>query len=610
MSRARPAIALAILSSLAALLAVPRLMDAHAVSVASQVLGTDDAFATSGLHLRENQIGGTSFRWTKRRTSFAFAGAGPGAVDLELTARGHRTDVTVVANGAILGVLPVGQSRFSSRVTLGVPDLTVETITDGFLDRERTLGTQFDALRVGPADGPSTRTRRVPARVWLCLGVLLAVSAFATAWAGLFLPLALMPPALLLAFVLPGGLWRSGWLFEAAAGLAVSTILTGVVARRAAGSVSGRSALALALLLALAVHGVLAPSPLVAQADVQMHGHKLGKTAKGDLFPTSRTDHRPPFEIPYGFSFYGFLRPWASTDVDNVAVVRRGAAFVSALSALALGAYLSRAAAPLAAATLLLWTFAPVNLRTMGFGNLSNVFAQAVFVLFLVAAGWMAAGRRRSVVLVLLAAVSATAHLSAFIVLLALAPVAFLLRVDRVGAAFRPLVGGAVLAGAYYAAFLPMVAAQIPRLLGERGGSGGVFDPWRLPAQILLGLGWPFLALLALAVSSASFRPLLPLGRSLALTGLVLAVAALVSPVEVRYLLALVPVLAVAAAAVFDPGDLGRFPGQSLVSIVPLPALRALSRPPVRALVGALLLVAAMLVGSRVLLEFIPLAGG
>lgn len=590
-------------------MAVPRLMDAHAVSVASQVLGTDDAFATSGLHLRENQIGGTSFRWTKRKTSFEFAGVGPGPIDLELTARGHRSDVTVVANGAILGVLPVGQSHFSARAALGVRDVTVETITDGFLDHGRTLGTQFDELRVSPVPGPASFARRAPPRIWLALGVLFALSLALHTYARLFLPVALLPPALLLAFVLPGGLWRSGWLLEATVGLAVSVILGALVARRSVGSGAGRSALAVGLFLAVAVHGVLPPSPVVAQADVQMHGHKLGKTAKGDFFPTSRTDHRPPFEIPYGFSFYGTLRPWASDDVANVAVARQGAAFFSALSALALGAFLSRVSAPLAAATLIVWTFAPVNIRTMGFGNLSNVFAQAVFVLFLVFAGWMGPSRRRTVVLVLLAAVSATAHLSAFIVLLALVPVAFLLRADRAGSAFRPLVGGVVLAGAYYALFLPMVAGQLPRLLAERGGSGGVFDPWRLPAQIVLGLGWPVLALLGLALLTSSFRPVLPLARSVALAALVLAFAALVSPVEVRFLLAVAPVLAVAASAPFDEGDLRSFPRQSLLSIVSVPVLRALSRPPVRLPVACLLLLAAVLRGIVVLLEFVPLAG-
>lgn len=609
MTQARSAIAFTILAASAAFLAVPRLVDGHAVSVASQVLGTDDAFATSGLHLRENQIGGTSFRWTKRKTSFEFAGAGPGPIDLELTARGHRSDVTVVANGAILGVLPVGQSHFSSRVALGVPDVTVETITDGFLDHERTLGTQFDELRVSPAPGASSLWRRVPPRMWLALCALLVLSLALHVWARLFLPLCLLPPALLLAIVLPGGLWRSGWLFEATGGLAVAVIVAAFVGGRSVGSWAGRSALAVALFLAIAVHGVLPPSPVVAQADVQMHGHKLGKTAKGDFFPTSRTDHRPPFEIPYGFSFYGTLRPFASDDVANVAVVRRGAAFFSALSAVALGVFLGGTSAPLAAAALILWTFAPVNIRTMGFGNLSNVFAQAVFVLFLVAAGAMTPSRRRTLVLVLLAAVSATAHLSAFIVVLSLVPVAFLLRSDRVSSAFRPLVGGVVLAGAYYALFLPMVAAQLPRLLAERGGSGGVFDPWRLPAQIVLGLGWPFLALLGLAVLTASFRPVLPLARSLALTGLLLAIAALVSPVEVRYLLAVVPVLAVAAAAVFDDGDFRSFPRQSLAAIVAIPALRALSRPFVRVSVGSLILVAAVLRGTSVLLEFVPLAG-
>ena len=161
-------------------------------------------------------------------------------------------------------------------------------------------------------------------------------------------------------------------------------------------------------------------------------------------------------------------------------------------------------------------------------------------------------GRGTFALLAFLAALSATAHLSSFIFLAALVLVAVIFTEDRRSRAFLPLLCGVALAAAYFATFLPMIGAQLPRLLEERGGSGGVFDPWRMPMQAVSGLGWPLLALLAIAVVFESLRSLLPLTRSQATAGILLAIAAIVSPVEVRYLLALMPILAMASASVIE----------------------------------------------------------
>ena len=153
-----------------------------------------------------------------------------------------------------------------------------------------------------------------------------------------------------------------------------------------------------------------------------------------------------------------------------------------------------------------------------------------------------------------------------------------------------------------------MILAQLPRLLGERGGSAGVFDPWRLPNQVLAGAGWPLLALIVLSILVGRLRPVLPLARSLALTGALLAVVALASPVEVRYLLALLPLLATFGSTVFDEGG-PDFPRQGLTAVVDLPSLRALGSEFVRLPLALILLVAAVVNGMIVLLEFVPLSG-
>lgn len=609
MSRFKTAVMVAILAGVAAILALPREVVRNPRSVASLATGTDDAFVMNGIEPRENQIGGGALRWLRPSARFRFDAVGPGPVDIELEVRSHRTEVNVVANGARVGSLAVGESRFASRLSLSGPSLVLGIETEGFDASGRALGTQFVSLSVTPA--PSTRTGMgvVPGRLWLGLGGVTAV-AFVAAWAsGLGMWAALTPPAVFLLMVLPGGLWRSRWLVECAVLVAVAVVVSAVVARSARGGVLSRTCLQLALFVAATIHGILPPSPLVIQGDAQLHGNKLTEVARGNRFPISRTDHQPPFEIPYGFSFYGVLSPFSTPGVSGVPVVRLGAAFFSTLSILALALLLGRTSAALAAAAVILWTFAPVNIRTMGFGNLSNVFAQAVFVLFLVAGGLLPRGWFRALALSLLVALSATAHLSSFIVLFTLLLAAVVFGADRRGPAFKPLVVGVVAALGYFATFLPMVAAQVPRLLGERGGSSGVFDPWRLPNQFVTGAGWPLLALLALSLLTSAPRLILPLSRSLAVSALVLAVAALVSPVEVRYLLAVLPLLALLGASALEEDTAGAFPRQSLVALVDLPGLRTIGSELVRVPLGVLLLLAAGLHGLRVLLEFIPLAG-
>ncbi len=593
MSTFHSAVAGVILAGIVSVLALPVALGRSSASLASLALGTDDAFSAYGLEPRENQIGGGAIRWLRPKAAFQFDSVGPGFVDVDLEIRGHRTEVTLIANGARVGNLPPGQGHFASRIRLLGASLMFGIETEGFPATGRTLGAQFVSLRVEPKTTPPPRIRSVPIRFWLALTAVAAAAWVAQALSGLSLPLALLPPATFLTLVLPMGLWRSAWLIECASLVALASMVSSFAARKAVGTVAARGWLQGALLIALAVHGVLPPSPLIVQADAQLHGNKLAEVASGNPFPTSRTDHKPPFEIPYGFSFYGLLSPWASAGAANVAVVRHGAAFLSALSALCLALLLGRVSAGLAAASLLLWTFSPVNIRTMAYGNLSNVFAQGVFVLFLVGAALPLQGRVRTGLLALSVALSATAHLSSFIFQVALFVVALFIPKDRREAALKPLLLGMVLAALYYASFLRMIWIQLPRLLAERGGSGGVFDPWRLPSQILSGAGGALLGLILLSAVAGTLRPVLPFSRSLALCGLLLAVAALVSPVEVRYLFAVLPVLAAAGASA-----LGDSPG------VKGPRSERWVRP-----LALGLTVWAVVTGAQVLRDFLPLFG-
>ena len=102
MSSFRSAAAAAILAGVALTAILPALVSRAPESVASLALGTDEAFGASGLEQRENQIGGGALRWLSPNATFRFAGFAPGLVDIDLVVRGHRTEVTVTANGAIV----------------------------------------------------------------------------------------------------------------------------------------------------------------------------------------------------------------------------------------------------------------------------------------------------------------------------------------------------------------------------------------------------------------------------------------------------------------------------------------------------------------------------
>jgi hypothetical protein len=607
MSTFRPVVILAILSGIVAILTVPWLVRRHPASIASLALGTDDAFAVSGLEPRENLVGGGALRWTRKNASFRFDSVGPGLVDIEIEARDHRTDVTVTANGAVIGSLRPGESHTAARIKLTGSSLMLETSTDGFEASGRTLGSQVVSIVVKPVNPPGPGG--VPLALWAGIGLLLFLPMVVNAAAGLAPWPAVFPAAIFLALVLPGGLWRSRWLVECAALMTTGLLVSVFIAAKARGQRTVRSWLQVAVFVAVTVHGVIPPSPLIVQGDAQLHGNKLGEVARGNWFPVTRTDHKPPFEIPYGFSFYGLLTPLAGDGASNVPVVRRAAALFSALSAVALAMAIGRVSATLAAASLLLWTFAPVNIRTMGFGNLNNVFAQSIFVLALVAAVLIPKRVVRSLCVMFLVALSATAHLSAFIVLVTLVLAAALFASDRHSNAFKPVLAGVAVAGIYYLTFLPMIAAHIPRLMGERGGSRGVFDPWYLPSQILAGFGWPLIALIALSLLVRAARPVFPLARSLAVTGGLLALVALVSPVEVRYLLAVLPLAAVLGASPLDLGDPRAFPRQTLASLVNVPWLRTLGSERVAIPMSVALILVVVFKGFSILCGFLPLSG-
>ena len=190
------------------------------------------------------------------------------------------------------------------------------------------------------------------------------------------------------------------------------------------------------------------------------------------------------------------------------------------------------------------------------FGNLSNVFGQAMTTLFF--CWWAGRAPGAWPVGAALLVLACLGHFSSLVVTVVL--LAALLVAHRRPDRSRALAAAAGLAVAalYYARFVPLMLGQLPRLL-EGGGQGrgasrgaldalrlqlgGIWSQWGLPALALAVVGRP---------RPSGSGP--TLDRDLAAywaAGAALAVLAIVSPLDVRYLYALTVPLAAAAGAGF-----------------------------------------------------------
>jgi hypothetical protein len=517
--------------------------------------GSEDPFV-SGLHAREIPPGRGPQRWTAEQALIRFRNLPSGPADLEVRLHGHRGAVAVAVDGVLVGRLEPGTS--SARWTLR-PSVAsahqVELRAETFLAGDgRRLGALLDGV-----------VWRHPRAGWPPWGLILAflgpaLAALAAArlaglgpwWAaGLSAGVA----ALTLALLLPSGLLRSGYALSLPWLLTLGLLAAGGLARWTARRQPGTAGWALlALLTAFLVQGILATSPVMVVSDAVFHANNLGRVASGDLLLTSSTQHVRPFRFPYGVAFYALLAPLQRLGGDGVTLVRWGAAAAGLLASWALLSLLlpsgpARAALAVAALQLL-----PGVFDVYSFGNLSNVFGQAMTVLFFV--WWAGRGWGGWPVGASLLALGCLSHFSALTVLGALCAV-------LVGVRGRELRGdkprlaalavGLGLAAAYYAQFAGLMASQLPRLL-EGGGQGrGVsrtaWDVLRLQGLSVLGeWGGPALLLAILGRPRPSRGGLDRDLTAFWIAGGILAATAVVSPLDVRYLYALTPCLAVAAA--------------------------------------------------------------
>jgi len=557
-------VAVAALLAAALATAVNRLGPAASADVAR---GGETAFA-DGLQPREMVPGRGPQRWTTPQARFLWRDLPAGPAELDVRVHGQRTPVVIAVDGVVVGTIDPGRTALVTPLSLARSgDHVVELRTEGFDAADgRRLGALLDSLtvRARPSPRPSIR-----------LALLFAIPAALVAAAAL---LAGLSPASALAAAVeaavaealllwPQGLFHAPYRTGLAALLGAGALAGLLFARWRERRVPGAGPWAFAAFLAAFLVQVLAAtSPLMVVSDEVFHANNLGRVANGEWFLTSITQHARPFRFPYGVSFYALLVPLRGLGVDAVALVR-GAAAVSGLAAsLGLFALLAPSGAARAGLAVILLQLIPGAFDPYSFGNLSNVFGQAMTTLFFCWwAGRAPGGWPMGAALLALAGLG---HFSSLVVVAVLL-IALLTVRGRAGPGrTRAYAVGAGLAvtALYYARFVPLMLGQLPRLLeggGQgRGASRGALDALRLQLWgILTRWGLPALALAAIGRPRPR-EPAEVLDRDLAAywaAGAVLVLPAILTPLDVRYLYALtVPLAAAGGAGVVWLRDRGR----------------------------------------------------
>jgi hypothetical protein len=521
--------------------------------------GSEQAFAR-GLEPREIEDGLLARRWAGRSVTLSFVNLPRGPVELLVEVRSQRHPVMVALGGAVLGTLAPGV--VSGRYALPEPRggrVDLELSAETFVARGgRQLGFILDRVLVSTA----------PAGLWPPLSLVLtlalpAVSAFLLGrWVGLEAGGATAAAAVLLlvqvAALFRYGLVRSPYARELSFWLVIGTLLGLAFAswvRRSGSSGFGAEGARWAfvgVLTAFLVQGIAAAHPCLVASDAVFHAHNLQAVSFGDFWLTSLTPHYPPYRFPYGVSFYVALVPLLHTGLDLATLVRVGASASAVLASAALFWMLAPGGAARAGMTVVLLQLLPVTFDLLGVGNYSNVFAQSLMILFL--AWWSGPTPGGWPVGALLMAAAATAHFGGLLFLLSLS--VFLAVAER-RTLDRPrvmaLAVGLGLAAAYYLQFLTMVMDQVPRVVQGGGAAGAGFvlglagqmkhlaREWGIPALLLALVG---LRARPFARGERAVRSL----AALALAGVPFLLAAAGSALEVRYLYAVAPVVALLSA--------------------------------------------------------------
>ena len=304
--------------------------------------------------------------------------------------------------------------------------------------------------------------------------------------------------------------------------------------------------------------------------DAMFHAHRFQGVLAGNLYFTSIAPGGYAFPYAPGLyvfasMFEGFVRRGAA----DMALLRTITCTVDAVAGLFLywivvRAWGNRLAAAMAVAV---YHLVPVDFSVLTTGNLTNAFAQslAVGALGLTGAGKTRPGTTAALALVLAAAFLSHTSTLAILFVAAVASVALLLlrggpemRTAAAGVALATLAAAVVAVVVYYAHFMAVYREELARIGRETAtaavdaGGRTIGDRLRsVPYSIGINIGAPVLLFAFFgAVELARRRE--PDRLTLALGGWTLSCVlfltiGILTPMDMRYYLAAVPVLAIAA---------------------------------------------------------------
>ncbi len=589
-------------------------------------MDADPPSLVRGLHPIERDPTGLTFAWTRERVTLSLPGldrnhewtlvarvkAGRGDAsslpDLSVDIDGVTRETVRVPNSWLEVRVPLptsaGRAR-GARISLQVSNTFVPGPGD-----PRALGIVVDELRIDP---PSSGIPIVPVPALFaatCAGAFFGVGfglVGLTADRAVIgtLALAIGQAAVLTHGWGPFAAWtqKIPWLaFWIAVALVVLTMAARVVAARssqgtivAAGPFDPHGPGRLrntALFVAVFSAGVLFLKLLVLLhpnmpiGDGVFQAHRFEWVRAGRWFFTSIAPGG--YEFPYAIGLYLFALPFASLvqgTLGLMAMLRVTVAAVDAVAGLLLYPVIVRRTGDRLAAALAVAAFhlVPLNFRVQTTGNLTNAFAQALFVVAIAIVlggfgprtGSDQAPRSQmkrlrlvsSAALVLAAAAAMLSHTSTFAILGVVLVLTGLVCLVAGDAEARrrgwPVLGATVVAtlvaiGLYYAHFGDTYAAQYARISGEMAAPAAQSDPGGrsaadraalVPYYLSIYYGWPLmlLAVAGLATLRRSDRTLaLTIGTWVAGCSFFLVVG-VVTPVDLRHYLAAFPALAILA---------------------------------------------------------------
>jgi hypothetical protein len=439
----------------------------------------------------------------------------------------------------------------------------------------RKLGVSVASLSIKPNKDlprPPVRTAAMGMLAIAVLGIVAGLLRLPTLWVCISMIAVAWAQAWLMTRGIAAHVTYSGQVFSLAAGLgaaALGAVWMAEAARREQLNLVTLAAVALSL-IACYLKLMVLMHPGMPIGDGVFHAHRLEYVMGGRLYFTSVTPDN--YTFPYPVLLYVAAAPLSfltSDTLDRVALLR----FVTIISDAGAGMLLYwmivRATSDrLAGLASVAWYHAiPITPWIMTWGNLTNAFAQSLFVasLALVVGLPVQSQQRRTVALLAFTTCAALlTHPSTcaiLVVVLAITGGLYMWRGNELRSSGKAVLiatalAAAVAVGLYYAWFPSVYVSELSRVASEAGSraSAATSTGVRFAKAVDLAatyFGWAAIAASAVGVwrlsGIANSARLTLLLSAWAGTGLVFLAVGILTPIDLRYHFAAFPALAIAA---------------------------------------------------------------